>query len=237
MGTRMAVTAPRAGFYQPTRHNESTIEKLNTLLGSSRLTVGTDGTVHFKEKDWAPQPDGSYRAGDGTDRLVFLAGTGGRRYVATDGPSYQLMTMSETLPFNLLILLAVVLPALGALPLPVVWAVRRTARRPTTTWRAARTLAAGSAVLGVAFLAALAATLLGNTDEFLYHVPPSFRLLLGVPVIVLGAAVVATALTVKGWRGSKAGVIARVHQITLLTGVAALAWFLWQWNLIGWQYA
>jgi hypothetical protein len=29
--------------------------------------------------------------------------------------------------------------------------------------------------------------------------------------------------------------MARVHQVALLTGLATLAWFLWQWNLIGWQ--
>jgi hypothetical protein len=101
----------------------------------------------------------------------------------------------------------------------------------------ARALSAGAVVLGVAFLVALAAVLAGNTDEFLYHVPVGFRLLLGVPLVALGLAAAATVLTVMAWRRSGAGIIARVHQITLLTGMGALAWFLWQWNLIGWQYA
>jgi len=26
-----------------------------------------------------------------------------------------------------------------------------------------------------------------------------------------------------------------VHQVAQLAGMAALAWFLWQWNVIGWQ--
>jgi hypothetical protein len=177
---------------------------------------------------------------DGTDRLVFLAGADGQRYVATDGLAYQLMSRDETLPFNLVVLLVVVLPVLGVLALPVVWLLRRLtgrSRTTTATWRAARALAAGAGVLGVGFLVALTATLLGNTDEFQYHVPLGFRLLLAVPVVVLVAAVVAAVLTVRGWRGSGAGIIARAHQVALLTGIVALAWFLWQWNLIGWQFA
>jgi CubicO group peptidase (beta-lactamase class C family) len=238
--TRATLSMPQAGFYEPTRHNESTVEKLPNLLGPLRLTVGADGTVHFAGKNWAPQGNGLYRVVDGTDRLVFLAGADGRRYVATDGPAYQLMSRDETLPFNLVVLLVVVLPVLGMLALPVVWLLRRLtgrSRTSTATWRAARALAAGAGVLGVGFLVGLTATLLGNTDEFQYHVPLSFRLLLAVPVVVIVAAVAAAVLTVRSWRGSGAGIIARAHQVTLFTGIVALAWFLWQWNLIGWQFA
>jgi hypothetical protein len=46
--------------------------------------------------------------------------------------------------------------------------------------------------------------------------------------------VAATAGTVIGWRGSGASVVARVHQVVLLAAMVGLAWFLWQWNLIGW---
>ncbi len=237
---RTTVTTPRAGFYEPTRHNESTVEKVTNLLGPLRLTVDADGTVHFAAKTWTPQPAGLYRVAGTTDRMVFLAGTGGRRYVAVNGATYLLMSQPETLPFNLVVLLVVGLAAVSALALPVVWLLRRILhRRRTTTapWRVARILAAGALALGVAFLAALTAVLVGNTDEFQYHVPLSFRLLLAVPVIALGAGLAAAALTVNGWRDSSAGIVARIHQVAMLGGVVALAWFLWQWNLIGWQYA
>ncbi len=230
--------APRAGFYQPTRHNESTVEKLPNLLSSLRLTVGADRTVHFGGKAWVPAGDGSYRSADGTNRLVFLAGPGGHRYVATDGPAYELVPRTGTLPVNLLVLLVATLPALSALALPIGWLVRRLRHRPVTTtrvWRAARRSATGAALLGVAFLVALLFTLTGNTDAFQYGVPVSFALLLALPVLVLAGFAAAAVLTVAGWRG--AGVLARTHQVTLLVGLGALAWFLWQWNLIGWQYA
>jgi CubicO group peptidase (beta-lactamase class C family) len=239
-GAATRVAGPRAGFYQPTRHNESTVEKVTSLLGPSRLVVNGDGTVRFKGKVWTPQGEGLFRADDGADRLVFLAGSGGRRYVATDGVSYELMSRGETLPFNLVILLVVLIPALGVLTWPVIRLLRRVLRRPATTtgtWRAARALTAGSLLLGIAFLVGLAVTLFGDTTEFLYRVPLGFRLLLAVPVIALGTGAVAVAYTIKGWRGSGAGVVARIHQVTLLAGVVALTWFLWQWNLLGWQYA
>ncbi len=233
-------TAPYAGFYQPTRHNESTVEKLLNLLQTSRMTVNGDGTVRFAGKDWKPDGKGLYREAGGTDRLTFVSGHGGRRYVATDGPAYQLTASDETPPVNLVVLLVFGLAALSASALPLAGVVRRIRRRPATTsptWRAARTLAAGSALAGFAFLMALAAALVVNGGEFLYGVPLSFSLLLAIPIVVLIGTVAAVAFTIKGWRGSRAGVAARSHQITLLTGLATLAWFLWQWHLVGWQFS
>jgi hypothetical protein len=213
------------------------LEKLTNLVSSSRLAVGADGTLHFLGKAWTPRGGGLYRVGDGSNHLVSLIGSDGRHYVATDGPAYQLLPRDQTLPFNLLVLLVFLVPALGVLVLPVVWLVRRLRRRQPVgrrSWRVARLLAAGSAGLGLVFLVALTATLLGNTDEFQYHVPLTFRLLLIVPLVVLAGAAAAVGFTVTGWRG--AGVVARIHQVTLLAGLAAFAWFLWQWNLIGWQF-
>jgi CubicO group peptidase (beta-lactamase class C family) len=237
--TSGSATTPQAGFYKPVRHNESTVEKLTSLLGPSRLSVDADGTVHFKGKEWLPQDGGGYEPEDGTDRLVFVNGTDGRRYAATNGSSYQLMPQSETLPVNLIVLLVFAVPALTALAVPVAGLVRRLRHRPARTsgtWRLARGLAAGSAVLGVVFLALLMLTVIEGSGEFLFGVPLSFRLLLAAPIVILAAATAGLACTVRGWRASGAGIVARVHQILVLAGLVALAWFLWQWNLIGWQF-
>jgi hypothetical protein len=53
--------------------------------------------------------------------------------------------------------------------------------------------------------------------------------------VVLLLAAAALFCTVRGWRGSGAG-RARIHQGVLFAGVAALTWFAWQWNVIGWQF-
>ena len=234
-----ATAAPSAGFYEPTRHNESSVEKLTTLLGQLRLTVGGDGIVHFKGTEWTPQGDGLYRAADGTDHLVFRTGTDGRRYVATDATAYQLMGPGERLPTSLVSLLGLAVLGLSALVVLLAAAGRKVFRRPAATtagWRISRVLAAGAAGLSLVFLVLLAAVLLGDTSAFLYGVPLGFRLLLCLPVIVLVTAGVALVGTVVRWRASGAGVIARAHQIALLAGLATFAWFVWQWNLIGWQF-
>jgi CubicO group peptidase (beta-lactamase class C family) len=229
VSTSAAPSLPRAGFYEPARHNESTVEHLLVLLGSARLTVGGDGTVHFKGADWTPRDDGLYHKVGGTDRLSFRRGTRGERYVVTDGPSYQLLDRTETLPFNLVLLLAFAVAALSALAVPLKW------RRAGPAWRWARALTGGSAVLGLGFLVGLGAMLSGDTSGYLYGAPASFRLLLAVPLIVFVAATAGAAGTVLGWRG--AGVVARVHQVVLLGGLAAFGWFVWQWNLVGWWMA
>jgi len=158
--------------------------------------------------------------------------------VITDGPSYQLLGRTETLPFNLGVLVAFVVAALSAVAVPMAAARRRIARRRQATtsaiWRWARSLSAGAALLGLGFLVGLALTLFGDTGEYLYGAPLRFQLLLAAPVLVLVAATAGVVCTVAGWRDAGAGVPARVHQVVLLGGIAALAWFTWQWNLIGW---
>jgi len=226
---------PPAGFYAPTRRNVSGFEKLLTLLGPARLTVTDSGSVRFKGKIWTPQGDGSYRHED--DHLVTVAGADGARYLATDGPVYQRLSWWATLPFNLAVLGGFAVVALSALVVPFGAAWRRVRGRPGRSnrpWRASRAMAAGAALLGLGFLVGVAAALFGDTSDFIYGAPLSFRLLFVLPLLALGLAAAALGTTVAGWRS--AGIAARVHQVTLLTGLAALAWFCAQWNLLGWQF-
>ncbi|SHN20355.1 serine hydrolase domain-containing protein [Cryptosporangium aurantiacum] len=229
---------PQAGFYAPTRRNASGVEKLLTLLGPARLRVESDGTLRFRNKTWTPSGDGSYRNED--DHLVAVSGSDGVRYVGTDGPTFELLGRTQTLPFNLGVLLVFAVAALSALVVPIVGGyrlARRRAARPGTrrTWRVSRGLAASAALLGLAFLIGLAASLFGDTSAYLYGAPLSFRLLFCLPLVAFALAAGAVGCTVVGWRG--AGVLSRVHQVVLLVGIGALTWFCWQWNLIGWQFA
>jgi hypothetical protein len=232
-------SAPTAGFYVPTKHNESTVEKLLVLLGPLRLALAADGTVHFGGRDWRAEADGRYTAVDGSDHLVFLTGPDGQRYVGTDNSTYQLLGPASRLTVNLWILAFIAAVALSGLGLLVVAGVRRLRRRPASigrTWRAARLLAAGAGVVGLVFLVLLFVEVLGDTSDFLYGTPLRFAVLFVLPLLALGMAVASTGATVASWRSSGAGVVARTHQALLIAGLVALTWFLWQWNLIGWQF-
>jgi hypothetical protein len=235
----VTLAGPLAGFYQPARHNESTVEKLVTLLGPARLTVGADATVRFGGKTYRSAGGGLYREAGGSGELVFLAGPDGRRYVATDAATFQRIPTDQTPMVNLVVVLAFTVAALSGLAVPVAWLVRRLRRRPAPLlagWRVARVLAAGAAALGLAFVVLLGTVLFGDTGEFLYRVPTSFRLLLLLPFGVAAMATAAAVGTFASWRGSGAGLAARVHQVVLFAGLAALAWFVWEWNLIGWRF-
>ena len=152
--------------------------------------------------------------------------------MATDRTAYQKMTRAETLPFNLVVLLVVLLLGLSGLGVLLAAAFRR---QPVTLWRASRLLASGAAGLAVVFLVLVLVVLLGDTSAYLYGVPLNFQLLLALPIVVLLGGTAALAGTVIGWRRSGAGVIVRSHQIAVLISLAAFAWFTWQWNLIGWR--
>jgi CubicO group peptidase (beta-lactamase class C family) len=236
--TSAASQAPPAGFYKPTAHAESTMEKVLVLLGPSRLTVDGNGTVHFHNAEWKPDGSGLYTKADGTDHLAMVTGKDGHGYLVTDTSQYQLEAGSETLPVNLVVLGGFVLATLTALALPIAAAVRRLRRRPATTtgrWRTARWLAAGAAGLGLLFLVAFLATLLGDTSTYIYGAPAGFKVLLAVPILALVAAAGALTSTIVAWRGAGASITARAHQVLLLGGLATLTWFLLQWNLVGWQ--
>jgi hypothetical protein len=231
--------ALRAGFYKPARHNESTVEKMVTLLGPLRMAVAADGTAHFGGHDWKRQPDGLYVRDDGLDHFVPLTGPGGTPYLSTDATTFVLMSADQTPMVNLLVLLVVAVCALSVVALPVAALWRRWRKRPrptTTKWRAARWLVAGASVLGLAFVVGAAAVLITDSGDFLYGVTPAFAALLVLPLVALAASAAGVVFTVIGWKGSGAGVVARVHHVVLFAGIAALTWFVFQWNLIGWQY-
>jgi CubicO group peptidase (beta-lactamase class C family) len=232
-------TTPEDGFYKPARHNESGVEKLVSLLGPLRLRVDTDGTVHFRNKDWTPRDDGLFEATDGSDHLVFLAGSGGVVYAAIDGPTYELMPATETLPVNLAVVCFILLAALSALALPVAALVRRLRRqpRPSTGWRLARGLTSGAVGLAVVFLGLLLVQLIGDTSDFLYGVPLGFALLLILPIAVMVAAGAGLVVTVLTWRSPGVGLTAQIHQVTLFLAIGAFAAFCGVWNLFGWQYS
>src|SRR5262249_47193119 len=147
---------------------------------------------------WRPAGNGLYAAVDGSDHMVFLDGIGGRRYAATDGPTYQLMNLTESLPFNLVVLLVIAVVALSALVALAIGLFRRRSG-VAIGWRWARRLGSASVLVGLAFLIGLGAILFGDTSEFLYGYPLGFRLLLVVPVLAVALGLAALVLTGLAW--------------------------------------
>jgi len=209
------------------------VEKILVLLGPARLTLGADGTVHFAGKDWRSSADGVYSSADGSDHLMFLTGPDGQRYVGTDNTTYQLLGPASRITVNLWILGFIALVALSGLAVLITALIRR---RSPSMWGTARLLGAGAVMVGLVFLVFLLIQLLGDVSDFLYGAPVRFSVLFVLPLLALAMGAASIGANVVSWRSSGAGVVARVHQVVLLVGLVALAWFLWQWNLIGWQF-
>ncbi|GAA3017347.1 serine hydrolase domain-containing protein [Streptosporangium longisporum] len=231
--------APVAGFYRPARTVESTIEKVLTLTGSSRLRITDGGRLAFKGMTWSPLAPGLYQQDGGSQRLAFVTNDAGVTYAATDGPAYELIPWWETPPANLVVVLVFAVTALTAvLGLPSAAALRRLRGRPAAApraWRAARLLAGLAGITGLVFVVVFALMLTGETS-ILYGVPVSLRILLLLPPLFLALTVAAIATTVIAWRHRPVGVLARAHQVTLLAGMSALVWFCLYWNLLGWRF-
>jgi len=236
---------PVPGFYQPARHNASTIEKVLTLTTSLRLSVGPDGGISFAGKTWTPIGKGVYQQAGGSQRLVFVSGSDGARYAVTDGPTYQLVPWPATIPVNLALLAAFAVLALSAvLGLPLTAGVRRLRHRTPAMargWRTARVLAALAAGSGLLFVVLFLLVLVGDTS-ILYGMPARVRVLLLLPPLVAGLTIAAGIVSARTWRGGRGGHggrpsrLARVHQVGMLLALTGLCWFCWQWNLFGWQF-
>jgi CubicO group peptidase (beta-lactamase class C family) len=227
---------PVAGFYKPARTVESTVEKVLTLTNSSRLRVEDDGKLAFNGMTWSRLAPGLYQQDGGSQRLAFVTNAAGVTYAATDGPAYELIPWWETPPANVSVVLAFAVTALTAvLGLPSAAAVRRLRKRPSRVpraWRAARLLAALAGAVGLAFVVMFTLTLIGDTS-ILYGIPATLRALLLLPLVFLALTLAAITATVIGWRQGHIGILARGHQVTLLAGMLALAWFCLHWNLFG----
>jgi hypothetical protein len=173
------------------------------------------------------------------ERLAFVTDAAGVTYAATDGPAYELLPWWDTPPANLIVVVVFAVTALTAvLGLPPAAALRRLRNRPARTpraWRAGRLLAGLAGAVGLAFVVMFTLVLTGDTS-ILYGVPTPVRLVLLLPPLFLALTVAAITTTVIGWRNRHIGVLARVHQVTLLAGMLALVWFCLHWNLLGWQF-
>jgi len=230
------------GFYRATRRSATTIEKVLTLVESSRATLSGEGTLRFGGRRWRRVAPGVYRQVDGTERLALVAGRDGSlAYLATDGPAYEKLAWYETVQVNLAV---VALFLVAALTVVVGWpalaAVRRLRRRRaparSRSWRTARRLTGAACTVGLVFVVGFVLTLVGDTSAFLYGVPAPFRVLMLLPLAFLGLVAATVVPTVRAVRAGDVGLPGLVHQVVVGGGVLALIWFLWHWNLIGWRF-
>ena len=207
-----AATATRptsAGYYQPARHNETSLERILTPFNTTRLSI--DGsTVTFQGRPWDQIGPLLYQDRAGGQRLALVSVPDGTRYVATDGAAYQLVPSHGHRSDESA-------GAAGAGVGPAGRARRcrssrwsggcgSVPRRSAGGLGVVRRLAIVTTAVGLGFVVLLFGMLAGDTSEYVYGLASSFGWLLVLPLVflVLTAGTIGLTVSVLGVRQRRA---------------------------------
>lgn len=71
--------------------------------------------------------------------------------------------------------------------------------------------------------------------SLLEHIPISFKLMLGMPVVFVGLALALAVTAVQVWRHRYWTLGGRLHYTMVALAALMFSWFFVQWNILGWQ--
>lgn len=241
------VRSGAAGRYRANWHSHRGIEKIDVVVREARITEPSPGTLvaRFDDgvtREYVALGDDLYRDPVGGTLLALTRDERGRvvGFSRGDRPitAYDRLPLRETSVFNI-VLMNLSLTVLGAFAArPVVGAVLRGVRhRPkpvrSRTDRAARGLGVATGALGFGFFILYAAVLALSATTTILKSPLSI-LVFNLPALLILIAVALAIATVSAWRGNSS-LVTRIH-LTLLTPAAlAVAWFAWNWNILGYM--
>jgi CubicO group peptidase (beta-lactamase class C family) len=231
-----------AGWYKLARSSETTIEKLVTLISSSRMVALDADTLRFDGRTWVAVEPLLYREVDGEDLMAFLPNERGQIiYAAIGTRAYEKIPWYETILVNLALLgscIALFLSALIGWPILLVVQRRKKGRQNAMPGApcVARWVAALGSGLSVAFIVVVAIALMGDTFEFIYGVPLGFRVLMLVPFVVAALTAAATVLAVLAWRDRYWSLWGRLHYTLVALALIGCLWFMNTWNLLGFRF-
>lgn len=235
----MAAARRYAGSYEFTRRNQSRIDKLLSFTTQMSVSALPDGNLVVSgalgPEPWQFRPVGEnlYQQIGGKFHLSFRSDAQGR-------PTHMFFDFLPFMPLERT-------PwyertgfwyvALGLAFLMFVATLvragfrRREIKALPVAPRRAEQLALAVAAWALATVAVLAAVLAINGDGFSSGIPTSFKLALTMPVIFVVLAAVLVFATVRAWRERRAIFLSLVA----LAAVVFSLW-LWQWNVLGWQF-
>ena len=241
------IRAGAAGRYRPNWHSHHGIEKIDVVVREARITEPSPGKLAARFDDGVAREyvaigDDLYRDPEDGTLLALARDERGRvvGFQRGDRPivAYERLPLHETSVFNI-VLMNLSLTVLGAFAArPVVGAViRAVRRRPAPVWspadRAARSLGVATGALGFGFFI-LYATVLALASSTAILRSPISVIVLNLPALLILLAVALAIATVSAWKGNSS-LFTRIH-LTLLTPAAfAIAWFAWNWNILGYM--
>jgi hypothetical protein len=255
VATRQADLQDLAGAYRSSRRSVTTFSKLMVLfngpLGDIAVGVGQDGTLTTEGLGsqplrWVQTEPGVFRPTDDADTiyggLVFRPGVDGTQHVllVENVPyrAYEQVAWYQNASFNvvlvavcfLIFLVTLALAALAALLQRGKWRIFHPAR----ALRRARGLMTLADALYLLFAVGL---LILAADAITYGVSPALIVVFLLPFAATALAGASLYFAARGWHDQAwGGVIGRAHYGGAVLAAAAMAVWLYAWNLLGFRF-
>jgi CubicO group peptidase (beta-lactamase class C family) len=244
-----------AGSYRSSRRSVTTFSKLMVLfegpLGDITVSVGHDGTLRTEglgsqSLRWVQTEPGVFRPTDDADTiyggLVFRPGVDGTKHVllVENVPyrAYEQVAWYQNASFNVVLVAACLIIFLVTLALAALAALLQRGKwrifHPARALRQARSLMTLADALYLLFPVGL---LVLAADAITYGASPALIVVFLLPLAA--TALVATSLyfAARGWHDQAwGGVIGRVHYGGAVLAGAAMAVWLYAWNLLGFRF-
>jgi CubicO group peptidase (beta-lactamase class C family) len=241
-----------AGRYLVSRRSETTIMKVLTSIGQSKVFVNDDGTISVSdEKDLNGAPKRykeiaplMFRDPNGQDRIAFRRDTDGSLTLITDFPAFvfQRVTALQNSAFNLSLLIGCLsVMALALLIWPISALTRRHYGRKSgleprehRLWVLVRIVCA----LNILFVAGYT-IFFTMAEKDISVVSPShdpwLRLIQFVGWLGCLGALVALYNAVRAWKTPNRWIWSKLVETAICLACLGLVWFVYYWNMLHWS--
>ncbi len=241
-----------AGHYIISRRSQTTILKVLNVLGESKVSANSDGTITLDSlKDPAGVPKKleeigplMFRAVHEQDRVGFKRDESGRLVLVTEFPVFvfRRSPSNENSAFNLpLIVSAIVILALTLLLWPVAAVIRRHYKQQlnlTPQQRRLRLLVRLTCLFDLLFLIGFVA-FFSVSEKDIGMLSPRFNPLLRIMQIVGWVGVLGTLAVVYSaflaWRDQARWLWSRLSESLIALACIAFVWFVFTWNMLHWS--
>ena len=241
-----------SGRYVISRRSETTILKVSTVLGETKVASAPDGTITVDSlKDPNGQPKKleeigplMFRAVHGQDRVGFKRDESGQLVLVTDFPVFvfQRSPWNEDSALNLpLIVSAIIVLLLTLLLWPVGALVRRHYGQKlnlTPQQRRLRLIVRLACLFDLLFLCGFA-VFFSMAEKNIGMLSPRFNSLLRTIQIVGGLGVLGTLAAVYNaflsWRARERWFWSKPADTVVALACVAFAWFVFSWNMLHWS--
>lgn len=233
--------APYVGFYVATRHSSHTLEKLGTFIQQLYVAVGNDGTVRlsgFPPRVYKEVEPYLFKHIEDEKPLLFLPPRDGLPAAALLGAwAFEKLPWWGTFPVQagyLGVVLVVLMAAFVLMPLAAVRSWWRPAIAPRLQAPRTAALLWLTTLAQLIFLVGLLVTMTtADTYEFIFGVPATMLVLLGVGQVGIVLTLACAALFPGVWRRGVWCARRRVFYSVVVLALLALIPFMAYWNLIG----